>query len=112
MRLSAAVSMVVGAVLVLWPYAFHHVNWYGVTMWDGIVAIAGGALRSGIPAWFYLMVLAPVISLLGGLLMFFQFRWLIWGSILFAVVSLVQFPFGTISGTITLIILGGIQIQK
>lgn len=104
--------MLLGATAVLWPYAFHRINWYGLTMWDGIVAIGGGALQSGIPAWFYLMVLAPVVSLIGGLLLLFPFRWVPRTGRAFALVSLLQFPFGTLAGIIALLFLGNTTTEK
>ena len=103
----AAAALVAASILNLWPYALHDVNWYGHTMWDGVVAIAGGALGNmGIPVWFYLMCLLPIVTLLGGIALLIPrlvaFRF----GVCSAIMSLILFPFGTAAGIASLIILG------
>ena len=109
----AALFLVVGALLVVWPYAFYQVNWYNRVAWDGIVSI-GGELFSGhsLPVWFYLMLMAPLLSLCGGFLLFINVGWTRKFGLVSAVISLVQFPFGTVAGLVSFILLWTMQSRN
>ena len=106
-------SVVVASIVVLWPYAFHELNWYGKTMWDGIVALLSGALEGkSAPAWFYLMIALPILSLVSGLIAFLPSRISGFARSISVAACSVQFPFGTFAGAFSLIIINYSQKKK
>jgi len=102
MKISSAAITLLSSLAILLPYAFHQINWYGRTLWDGLVAIAGGSLQGSIPLWFIFMMAAPIVSFLCAIIGLFRFSGSMRFCILAAIVALFLFPLGTFAGLASL----------